>query len=583
MVCESCGEHPKNPAKGFTKAVIEIDNPETLVLFRRVTVPATMGDDTVVPASIGKYSNVLLVYEANNHAYLYSSDGIPTLLTSDIAREIEGEIRDVANDLSIETTQRQNADVTLQQNINAKANSADLATVATSGSYTDLKNKPTIGDGTLTIQKNGTSAGTFKANATSNSNINITVPTKTSDITNNGSDNTSTYVEADELATVATSGKYSDLTNKPTVDTTISTSSNNAVANSAISAAINTVVMTDFEVDSNPSATTIQLNGAKRNIYSGTTSTKNVTLPVASTTQAGVMNAATYSAVASNTSNINAILSGAVAITGISANPSQSDLTNAWLTETGLSSLINRAAIYDVTNNKVWTYYTNDTTWHAASNTSQVTVSTFTNSSEGVIKGSTSAGQVFAESNGTGSVNGWDTLSNAVSTNTGNISSLQTAVAGKQNTLTAGSNITINNNTISATNTTYSAGSGLSLTGTAFAVDSSIARTTDIPTKTSDLTNDGADNTSTYVEADELATVATSGLYSDLTGAPTIPTVNNATLTIQKNGSGLGTFTSNSSTDTTVNIEVPVITMQTTDPGDGAPLAAGNFIAVYEP
>jgi hypothetical protein len=43
---------------------------------------------------------------------------------------------------------------------------------------------------------------------------------------------------------------------------------------------------------------------------------------------------------------------------------------------------------------------------------------------------------------------------------------------------------------------------------------------TAVPTKTSDLTNDGSDGTSTYVEADELATVATSGLYSDLTGRP---------------------------------------------------------------
>lgn len=42
-----------------------------------------------------------------------------------------------------------------------------------------------------------------------------------------------------------------------------------------------------------------------------------------------------------------------------------------------------------------------------------------------------------------------------------------------------------------------------------------------IPTKTSNLANDGADGTSTYVEANDLATVATSGAYSDLTGQPT--------------------------------------------------------------
>ena len=62
----------------------------------------------------------------------------------------------------------------------------DLATVATSGSYNDLLDTPTIpsvGNGTLTIQKNGTSAGTFTANATTDKTINITVPTKVSELT----------------------------------------------------------------------------------------------------------------------------------------------------------------------------------------------------------------------------------------------------------------------------------------------------------------------------------------------------------------------------------------------------------------
>lgn len=49
-----------------------------------------------------------------------------------------------------------------------------LATVATSGKYDDLTGKPTIGNGTLTVQANGTSKGTFKANQTGNTTINIT-------------------------------------------------------------------------------------------------------------------------------------------------------------------------------------------------------------------------------------------------------------------------------------------------------------------------------------------------------------------------------------------------------------------------
>lgn len=55
-------------------------------------------------------------------------------------------------------------------------------------------------------------------------------------------------------------------------------------------------------------------------------------------------------------------------------------------------------------------------------------------------------------------------------------------------------------------------------------------------------------------DLNSLASVATSGLYSDLTGAPTIPTVYNGTLTIQQNGTTVGTFSANQSTDETINI-----------------------------
>lgn len=140
----------------------------------------------------------------------------------------------------------------LASKIKAKADSSSLATVATSGNYNDLTNQPTIptvNDATLTIQQNGSTVGTFTANASSNTTINLTdsgasytagngisidandeisidttvvaevsdIPTQTSDLTNNGSDGTSTYVESDELATVATSGSYNDLSNRPTI------------------------------------------------------------------------------------------------------------------------------------------------------------------------------------------------------------------------------------------------------------------------------------------------------------------------------------------------------------------------------
>ena len=61
-------------------------------------------------------------------------------------------------------------------------NKPNLATVATSGSYNDLTNKPTIGNATITIQKNGTAVDTFTTNATSAKSINIPIPTTAADV-----------------------------------------------------------------------------------------------------------------------------------------------------------------------------------------------------------------------------------------------------------------------------------------------------------------------------------------------------------------------------------------------------------------
>lgn len=135
MVCESCGEKPKNTAKDFTKAVIEINNPETLVLLRKVVIPASMGTEEDVPVAIGKYRNVLLQYEANNHIYLYSSDGIPTAITANIPQEVLDSIAEL---------EEETAD--LQQQIDDLKNSPDVVDIV--DTYADLESYDTskLGD-----------------------------------------------------------------------------------------------------------------------------------------------------------------------------------------------------------------------------------------------------------------------------------------------------------------------------------------------------------------------------------------------------------------------------------------------------
>lgn len=79
-----------------------------------------------------------------------------------------------------------NGQYTGEQIDSAIAKVGNLKTVATSGSYNDLTNKPTIPDAannaTLTIKKNGTAVGTFTADADTDVDINITVPTTASDV-----------------------------------------------------------------------------------------------------------------------------------------------------------------------------------------------------------------------------------------------------------------------------------------------------------------------------------------------------------------------------------------------------------------
>ena len=71
-----------------------------------------------------------------------------------------------------------------------------LSTVATSGSYNDLSNKPTIpapaNNGMLDIQKNGTTVATFGANEATLITANIEVPTKVSELTNDSGYTTNT-------------------------------------------------------------------------------------------------------------------------------------------------------------------------------------------------------------------------------------------------------------------------------------------------------------------------------------------------------------------------------------------------------
>lgn len=64
----------------FPPSVLQVNSTECPVLFHKVVIPTTFGDETETPVLMGKYKNALVYYEVNGHTYLYSSDGVPTRL-----------------------------------------------------------------------------------------------------------------------------------------------------------------------------------------------------------------------------------------------------------------------------------------------------------------------------------------------------------------------------------------------------------------------------------------------------------------------------------------------------------------------
>lgn len=113
MTCPCEGQNPAD-----LREAVKCVEP---TLFHRVERPASLGDDTVTPADQLNYRNVLLVYQANGHAYLYSSDGIPTFISytksdADISK-LEEAIAELQTDLANETLNRNEADEGLQAQI----------------------------------------------------------------------------------------------------------------------------------------------------------------------------------------------------------------------------------------------------------------------------------------------------------------------------------------------------------------------------------------------------------------------------------------------------------------------------------
>lgn len=154
-------------------------------------------------------------------------------------------------------------------------------------------------------------------------------------------------------------------------------------------------------------ATTAVLRLVKNN-----NSQEDSNVPLASGSAAGMMTAQTYNGLVQLQDRVAALEAAQNVYYVVFANttPTQGEITTAFTSVAGRAPT---AGDYATDIAKGLTYGYDGTTWIKVESGQ---VPAFTNESAGLIKGSQDDGQVFAEADGTGSVNGWDTLKGYVGT-----------------------------------------------------------------------------------------------------------------------------------------------------------------------
>lgn len=139
-------------------------------------VPATISVDQVAYTILGNEWTTKKIYWSEPLVWIFQPD------TENHINYISTFERKYDTALS-DTSENAVQNKVVKTALDAKANTADLAPVATTWDYDDLINKPTIGDGALVIQKNGTTVASTSANATTATTANIIVPEAVDNLT----------------------------------------------------------------------------------------------------------------------------------------------------------------------------------------------------------------------------------------------------------------------------------------------------------------------------------------------------------------------------------------------------------------
>lgn len=372
-----------------------------------VFIPAALGDDqegSPVAPKNGSYNNAVVYYEATGNVYLYSSDGVPTRVEKNldsIIAELQKELNDVEEALSEETTAREAADAALDGRIDTVADNLATETAnrisADEDLQADIATETTARQNADTaLQNNITAEATNRANADSalQTNINTVSGNLSAEITARQNADTAlgNRVTAIEEKIPAQASAQNQLADKDFVNSSVATNTANYISNNG-----------------QPFNSLAELEA-----YSGTL-TNNDYAFVVGTDQAGNTTYTRYKYVASTDSWAEEYVLNNSSFTAV-----QWATINSGITSGDVSKLNNLANIQTIGTNLALTngeLSATDTTYTAGT-------------------GLDLTGTQFSIDNAT------------VATQ----SDLAAGLAGKQDTLTAGANITIDaNNVISAT------------------------------------------------------------------------------------------------------------------------------------
>lgn len=169
-----------------------------------------------------------------------------------------------------------------------------------------------------------------------------------------------------------------------------------------------------IELTDRVNASTVTIVGNKN---SGAST--EVTLPVSSRLQAGVMNSATYATLDELGNRVTALESNTVTylVTLPNDNPTQAEINSAYQTAypTAPFPPNDGTTVIDQGKQLFYRYVKNGNLWIK---TTGFTISQWTNDTLGTVKGSTTPGQIQAETDGTGSLVGYDVMVANIASNT---------------------------------------------------------------------------------------------------------------------------------------------------------------------